>query len=214
MHKWDSHLMSSRSQLEMPWEIASNTSHQSCKVQRETLCHMVHEQCTALRLERGGDDASHQAMKHWLLCQHRQEVSWLKCEEKMEVRKTTLLEFDGVKVCEDFTKDVHFRDVMKEHILIHVENSYCDVWSVCSTLAWKESFCYLWPHGVCSECNEEVKSTIKPCNHHRILEKLIHISRTPNKGRWKDHLVANIVKIKIVIQLCNGIFKPAVQWCT
>ena len=75
----------------------------------------------------------------WKLCEHYlvnifpSGVAIAHDEEEMTMRKTSLLELDGVDVSNHFAQYTTL-DILQELLLLYLENSCCQIWTISSCL--------------------------------------------------------------------------------
>ena len=84
-------------------------------------------------------------------------VFWSKEDEEVHVRKAPLLELDDVDVSDDATKDAIDHDLLEECLLLHLEDTGDDVWTIGWDLAFEEGLEDLRPVGVAGHGEEDVR---------------------------------------------------------
>ena len=101
-----------------------------------------------------------------------------KGEKQMDVRKTTLLEFDGIEVCDSFAKDASFCNVLQQLLLLEIEDTCDQIWTIRSLLARSELSSDFWPIGICCHGKEKIATSKVTIDGQSILKQLLHLTCT------------------------------------
>ena len=113
--------------------------------------------------------------------------------------KTTLLELIGVADAYTLSKTVVLHNVIHKLLLLCMENTADDIWTILWLLSWKQSSLDLWPMWICSRGEEEVCPAIEITVYSKsILTDGLHM---PCTRGGKDNSCANLSEIKLRVLL-------------
>ena len=113
-----------------------------------------------------------------------QSVLLLENEENMGMRKPSLLELHHIHIASSSAHDLGVDEVIHQLLSLQTEHPGHNVRPVLWLLVGEERVCDFRPMRVASECDEEVRLVVLPCNGYCILEVLVHVSWASGEGWW------------------------------
>src|SRR5882672_9092302 len=143
-----------------------------------------------------------------------QFVLLLEPYQEVHVRETALLKLYSIDIGHSMTQDALLGDEIKELLLLELEYTCHQVWTVCRSLIWQEGSQHLRPIGIGSHSRKGICWTIATPNCQRVLLALTHIPGAPLEGSWQDESAAQVLRIRDVIRVTEGIHHMVLEICT
>ena len=129
------------------------------------------------------------------------------------VRQATLLKLVGVAVSNGVSQASQLHDILEHLLMLHMEDSTDNIWTISRLLARKKSGSDFWPVGIGSHSSEEIGSLEVTVEGQSILTACLQIPCTPSKGGRKNDMHPQVGWIGSWIVL-YGSCQCGVEVCT